>query len=224
MTPPNPADHIWWLASRASGIVALGLISVSVLIGLTMAAKIMRKPGIGRSLTAVHEQLSLAGLVAIGVHGLTLLGDGFLHPGLSGIAIPFTMSFRPVFTGLGIVGGYLAAALGLSYYVRRRIGTKLWRKLHRATILVWALGVVHTLGAGTDASTPWLRWIMLVTGVPIVVLFVVRMLPRKRRRPAAAARPAAVTRSVAPPTAPARSAERIRARRAAAVALEEVAR
>ena len=25
-------------------------------------------------------------------------------------------------------------------------------KLHRATVVVWVLGVVHTIGAGTDAS------------------------------------------------------------------------
>ena len=34
---------------------------------------------------------------------------------------------------------------------RKRIGAKLWRKLHRATIAVYVLAVVHTLGAGTDA-------------------------------------------------------------------------
>ena len=33
------ADHGWWLVSRASGIVALVLVTVSVGIGLTMASK-----------------------------------------------------------------------------------------------------------------------------------------------------------------------------------------
>ena len=92
------------------------------------------------------------------------------------------MDYRPAFTGLGIVGGYLAAALGLSFYARRRIGAKLWRKLHRATILVYVLAVVHTLGAGTDAGEPWLRWAMALTGAPILYLLVVRMLPAPARR------------------------------------------
>jgi len=95
------------------------------------------------------------------------------------------MSFRPVFTGLGIVGGYLAAALGLSYYVRRRIGTKLWRKLHRLTIVVYLLAVVHTIGAGTDASTSWLPAFMIATGIPILVLFLIRLRPRRRPSPVA---------------------------------------
>ena len=182
---PDPTQYVWWLASRASGVVALLLVTASVAIGLTMASKVVRRRGAGRVLVKVHEQTALAGLVAIAVHGVTLLGDRWLHPGLTGIAVPFAMSYRTAFTGLGIVAGYLAALLGLSFYWRRRIGARLWRKLHRATVLVWALGVTHALGAGTDAGTPWLRTLMLATGVPIVVLFAVRMLRRPRRRPAA---------------------------------------
>ena len=75
------------------------------------------------------------------VHGATLLADPWLRPGVSGVLVPFAMGYRPLFTGLGIVAGYLAALLGLSFYARRRIGARLWRKLHRATVLVWALGV-----------------------------------------------------------------------------------
>jgi sulfoxide reductase heme-binding subunit YedZ len=186
--------HLWWLASRASGLVALGLITVSVAIGLMMAGRVMRRPGAAKSMTAIHEQTALAGLVAIAVHGLTLLGDGYLHPGIAGIAIPFDMSYRPFWTGLGIAGGYLAAALGLSFYIRRRIGPRLWRKAHRATIVVYLLAVIHTLGAGTDATTPWLRWWLVLTVPPIAVLFAVRAtepgrrrrrLERERRRPRA---------------------------------------
>ena len=105
---------------------------------------------------------------------MALLGDPWLHPGLGGITIPFSMAYRPVATGLGMIGGYLAALLGLSYYVRRRIGVRLWRRLHRATVLVWVLGVIHTLGAGSDAATLWLRAYVLLPAVPIVYLFVLR--------------------------------------------------
>ena len=66
------------------------------------------------------------------------------------------MAYKTLWIGLGIIAGWLAALLGLSFYVRRRIGPRLWRRAHKATIVVYALGVVHTLGAGTDASSPWL--------------------------------------------------------------------
>lgn len=72
------------------------------------------------------------------------------------------------------------------------VGARLWRKAHRATIVVYLLGVVHALGAGTDASSVWLRWWLVVTGVPSAALFAYRLGAGARagRRKRAAPRPA----------------------------------
>ena len=179
MIAPDPLHYGWWLAARASGIVALALVTLAVGVGLAMAGRVARRPGLSRVLMALHEHAALAGLAAIAAHGVTLLFDPWLHPGPAGVAVPFAMGYRPLFTGLGVVAAYLAAVLGLSFYARRRIGARLWRKAHRATVLVYLLGVAHALGAGTDASTPWLRAFLLVTGAPILVLFLRRVLVRQ---------------------------------------------
>ncbi|HEX2087365.1 MAG TPA: hypothetical protein VHF89_16905 [Solirubrobacteraceae bacterium] len=179
MTGPAPAEYGWWLASRAAGLTALLCITVAVGLGLALGGKVAStRPGLPRALLKVHEHAALAGLIAIAVHGITLLGDGWLKAGLADIAIPFASDVEPLWVGLGVTGGWLAALLGLTFYARRRIGVKLWRKAHRATILVYALSVAHTLGAGTDASEPWLQAFMLVTGAPILFLFTMRVLPR----------------------------------------------
>jgi sulfoxide reductase heme-binding subunit YedZ len=180
MTGRDPAEYGWWLASRASGLVALGLITFSVILGLAMAGKALRKPGLPRILAAVHEHAALAGLIAIAVHGITLLGDKWLAPGPVGIAVPFAMDYEPLWTGLGIVGGYIAAALGLSFYARKRIGTRRWRHLHKLTIVVYVLSVAHAVGAGTDAKEPWLQASLVVSGAVVLFLFVMRVLPRER--------------------------------------------
>jgi sulfoxide reductase heme-binding subunit YedZ len=190
MTPgSDPTRYGWWLASRASGIVALGLVALSVGIGLTMAGRVGRRPGRARRLRDLHEHAALVALMSIAVHGLTLLGDPWLHPGPLGIAIPFAMRYRPVATGTGIVAAYLAAALALSFYARRRIGPRRWRRLHRLTIAVYAMSVVHALGAGTDAGAPWLRAGMLASAVPIGALLVVRVVNGRRRAATARLRP-----------------------------------
>jgi sulfoxide reductase heme-binding subunit YedZ len=183
----DPANYTWWLVSRAAGIVAFGLMSLAVLIGLTMATKILQRPGLGRKLARLHEHVALVALGAIGVHGAALLGDRWLHAGVTALIVPFAIRYRPLFVGLGIIGAYLAALLGLSFYVRRRIGTRLWRRLHRATLIVWVLGIVHTIGAGSDANTVWLRMTLLVTGAPIVFLALLRLLHHDRRGGAAVA-------------------------------------
>lgn len=200
MNAPAPADHVWWLASRASGLVALALVTLSVGVGLAMAGKTMRRPGLGKVFMAVHEHASLAALIAIAVHGITLLGDPFLRPAVTDILVPFAGEYRPLPTGIGILGGYLAALLGLSFYFRKRIGAKLWRSAHRATILVYVMSVFHTLGSGTDASTPWLRWAILLSGAPILCLLVARILPREAPAPKPKQGPA---RSPAPSGRPA---------------------
>jgi methionine sulfoxide reductase heme-binding subunit len=139
----------------------------------------------------LHEATALVALLAIAGHGLALLGDSYLRPGLAGIAIPFVMAHRPGWTGLGIIAGWLAAILGLTFYVRRRIGPRLWRRLHRWTLAVYLLAVIHTLGAGTDAGSFWLLLILLATVAPIAVMAAMRLLPsddppaggRRRRIP-----------------------------------------
>lgn len=175
MTGPAPLDYSWWLASRASGIVALLCVTVSVAIGLAMAGKVSRRPGLQKALMGLHEHLALAGLIAIAVHGITLLGDPWLHPGPAGVVIPFAMEYRPVFTGLGIIAGWLAALLGLSFYARRRIGAKRWRTLHRATLLVWVLGVAHTIGAGTDGQSTWMLGFVAASSAVILPLLALRI-------------------------------------------------
>jgi sulfoxide reductase heme-binding subunit YedZ len=188
--PHTLATHGWWVASRSSGIVALVLVTISVGIGLTMAGKPVRSPGLNRTLLAIHQQTALAGLVAISVHGATLLADPWLHPGVAAVAVPFGMGINTFWTGLGTIAGYLAMLLGLSFYARKRIGAKLWRKAHRATVVVYALGLIHALGAGSDTSTLWFRAWALATGVPIVLLFVYRLgvARRAERQRASAAR------------------------------------
>jgi sulfoxide reductase heme-binding subunit YedZ len=178
----QPISLVWWLVSRASGIVALALISLSVLIGLTMAAKIIRRPGLKRSMVRLHEHMALAAILAIGAHGLSLLGDHWLKPGWNGIAVPFALSYKPAFTGLGIIGGYVVLLLGPSFYLRRRIGARRWRRLHTLIIVAWILSAVHTLGAGSDAHKVWLEAVVVAPVLPIVYLFMVRMLKPARGR------------------------------------------
>lgn len=172
----DPTKYGWWLTSRASAIVALLLIALSVILGLMMATKVLQKPRLNKLLMGLHEHIALAGLLAIAVHGLTLLGDRWLHPSLTNLVLPFSMDYRPLWTGLGVLAGELAVILGLSFYVRGRIGQKLWRKTHRFTVVVYVLGVAHALGSGTDASTQWFRILLLATVAPVLFLTILRVL------------------------------------------------
>ena len=201
MTEPNPANYAWWLSARAAGIVAFLLIATAVILGLFMATNISRRPGLKRTLVKVHEQIAITALVAIAAHGVLMLGDNWLRPGIAGITIPFTLSYRPLWTGLGIVAGYLAAILGPTFYLRKRIGARRWRQIHRATFIVYVLALMHALGSGTDGASLWFRGLAVGTAIPIAVLLAIRYLPRPAR-PAAA--PAPRRQPLVPPSTPVR--------------------
>jgi sulfoxide reductase heme-binding subunit YedZ len=170
-----PGMHLLWIASRAAGIVALLLSSAAVGVGLTMGGRMVKGRGI--DLRAAHEALSLATLVAIAVHALALLGDSFVNLSVLDITIPFVSGYKEPWMSMGIVAGWGLAILGVSYYFRTRIGAARWKRLHRWTALAWLLGIVHSLGEGTDAGTTWFLVCTAIAVVPALGLLFVRHLP-----------------------------------------------
>ena len=165
--------HLFWITSRAAGFAALVLASLAVSLGLLMSTKLLR----GRTvdLRAAHDTLALATIVAIVVHGVSLLGDSFLHPSIADISIPFVSSYKTIWTTLGIVGGWGLILLGLSYYARRWVGAVRWRKLHRFTALAWLAGLVHSLGEGTDAGQVWFLAMVTLVAIPALALLATRL-------------------------------------------------
>jgi methionine sulfoxide reductase heme-binding subunit len=157
------------------------LVSLSVAVGLALSGRLVHGPGVAARVKTLHESLALSGLLAIVLHGLLLLPDPYLHPGLVGITVPFALGTRPLWTGVGVVAGWLAAIVTLSFYVRGLIGVAAWRWLHRWTLAVYVLGLAHTLGSGTDAGAPWLLAMLAVSAVRVLVAGAYRVLTRDRR-------------------------------------------
>jgi len=169
----DPLDYSFWLASRSAGVVAYVLLSASVLLGLAMSTQ-LAPAGTRGEVRVFHERLGLLALGAVAAHGLLLLGDGWLDASLSQLLIPFTLDYRPLWTGLGILAAYGAAGLALTYYARRRLGAKRWRNAHRFIPIFWALAAIHVIGAGTDTVSWWLRIILAATIAAGTVLIVQR--------------------------------------------------
>jgi methionine sulfoxide reductase heme-binding subunit len=179
------SQHLFWITSRAAGSAALVLSSVAVCIGLLMGGRLLR--GRGPDLRVTHEALSLATMLAIAVHALALVGDRYLHPSLLDVTLPFVGSYKTFWTSLGIVAGWATIALGLSYYLRNRIGVARWRRLHRFTALAWLLGIGHALGEGTDAGQRWFLAMTAIVVVPAAALLVARLAGSRAQPPSTGA-------------------------------------
>jgi sulfoxide reductase heme-binding subunit YedZ len=176
----DPTPHLFWITSRAAGTAALVVASLAVCLGLLMSTRLLERFK-AADLRIVHETLSLAAMVAIVVHGASLLGDRFMHPSLLDVTVPFAGPYQTGWTAVGIVSGWALIALGLSYYARGRIGVERWRRLHRFTALAWLLGLGHSLGEGTDAGQTWFLAMIGIVTVPALVLLLWRLSPAANR-------------------------------------------
>ncbi len=183
----NPDQYLFWITSRAAGTTAMVLASVTVGYGLTMGGRLAPGPQARRR--ATHEVLSLSVMVAIAIHGLSLLGDAYLHPSLLDVVLPFRIGYRQLWTSIGIVSGWGFIALGLSYYARTRIGVGRWKLIHRFTLLAWIGGLVHCFTAGTDSGQVWFIALIAVTAAPAVALLGLRITGRKLPRRLTGERP-----------------------------------
>jgi sulfoxide reductase heme-binding subunit YedZ len=168
-------EHVFWIVSRAAGIVALLASSASVGVGLLMSGRMLRRRGL--DLRSLHEALSIAAIAAIALHAGALVLDGYLDLDLADVTVPFLGGYRPLWTSLGIVCGWALIALGVSYYVRARIGVARWRRVHRWTALVWVLSIAHAIGEGTDAGRLWFLASVGIVAVPAALLLAARHTP-----------------------------------------------
>jgi sulfoxide reductase heme-binding subunit YedZ len=148
-------DPTFWLLARASGLTAYGLLTGSVLAGLVLKSRPFGRALKPASTTDVHRFLALLGLGMLALHGGTLLLDHTLKMPLAGLFVPGASPYRPAAVAVGVVGAELMALIYVSFFLRRRIGARNWRRLHWATYLVFLLATVHGLASGTDSAQPW---------------------------------------------------------------------
>jgi methionine sulfoxide reductase heme-binding subunit len=167
-------EQVFWITSRAAGITALLASSLAVALGLMMSTRLRTRLG---DMRVWHESLSLATMVALAVHALSLLGDSYINLSLADVTIPFVSSYERLWMSAGIIAGWTFVILGLSYYFRGRVGPQRWRKLHRFTALAWVLGIGHALMMGTDAGTAWFLLAAALVVIPAGALLVRRLTP-----------------------------------------------
>ena len=172
----GPSPKAYWYLSRASAFVALGLLWVSMILGLLITDKISRNwPG-AQAAFAMHEYVSLLGLAFVAFHALILLGDRYVGYQLAQILIPFSsQGYRPFWVGLGQVGLYVWAIVNLTFYIRKGIGQSVWKVIHYASFFVFVVAIMHGLASGTDTGSPWAQGAYWMMGASAFFLTVYRV-------------------------------------------------
>lgn len=167
----------YWYLSRSSAFVAYGLVWLSMIFGLLITSRTARLwPG-GPVALDLHQHSSLLGLAFALFHALILLGDGYIAYTPLQVLIPFAGdSYRPLWVGVGQIGLYAMAIVGLSFYMRPLIGRKIWRGIHFLSFLLFVMALIHGIFSGSDTAVPAIQGLYWFTGGSVLFLSVYRFL------------------------------------------------
>ncbi len=179
-----------WYAARAGGLVAYLLLSASVVLGLLMSGRV-RLAWPRFAVEDVHRFLAILTGSFLAVHVGGLLLDRVVRFGPTDVLVPFSASYRPFATGLGVVAAELFVAVAVTNALRGRIPHRVWRRAHYVTLGVWLAASVHGVLAGSDRGEPWLLGLYAAAAGAVAAAAVARFSPGARWPAIAVAIPAA---------------------------------
>jgi methionine sulfoxide reductase heme-binding subunit len=139
-----------WYASRATGVVALVLLTAVMILGILVNRQ-SRLPGLPRFAgTSLHRSVSLLSVVFVAVHVATAIADPYVSIRLAAAIIPFVSSYEPFWLGVGALSLDVMLALIVTSLARARIGRRTWRAVHWLAYLSWPVALAHSIGSSTD--------------------------------------------------------------------------
>ena len=171
----SPSPVTWYLA-RAAGIVLYLLVWAALVTGLGLTTALFdRWPGRGM-VFSLHTYATSLTYGFLALHLLSLAADTTVRFSPRQLFVPFASEWHEPWTGFGILAGGLTLVIGVSFSLKRRIGQRVWRALHWLTFPLYLLALLHGIGSGSDAHTPWMEALYLATGSTVVLLATYRLL------------------------------------------------
>lgn len=173
--------NIIWYIVRGSGLVAFGLLTISLLWGLMVSSKVFGRAVKAKGLQWLHESLGLAAFLATVVHIVALSMDEFIDFSWVDILVPGVADWRPLPTTLGIVAFWSLVLVSFSFYVKKWIGQSTWRTIHYLSFGVFVSGLLHGVFSGTDTSNPFVAAVYIGSTVAVVLLTVIRVIASREK-------------------------------------------
>ena len=151
-TSAHQADLRIWLAARAAGFVALGLLTVQVGLGLVLSHPTNKTTWkLSRLLFPWHANIWVFVLAFLMMHVVTIVADPYAGVGFGGALLPGLSSYRSVPVALGVLALYALLITGLSARYTKALPRGLWLQIHRLSLGVLALAWTHGVLSGTDS-------------------------------------------------------------------------
>lgn len=176
----NP--QLAWFVARSAGVVAWALVTASILWGLALSTRLVRKRGVPAWLLDLHRFLGTLSVVFTAVHLAGLWADSYVQFGWKELFVPMASPWKPGPVAWGIVATYLLLAIQLTSWAMRRLPRKLWRAVHFTSFPLFVLSTVHGFQAGTDRAAVAVEWLALTGATLLTFLLLFRFLAPRRGR------------------------------------------
>jgi methionine sulfoxide reductase heme-binding subunit len=175
----------FWYASRATGIVALVLLTAVLVLGILVNRQ-GRLPGLPRfAVTDIHRNLSLLSVAFIAIHVLTAVLDSYVHIPLLSAVIPFASGYERLWLGLGAVSLDIMLAMIVTSLLRGRMNRLLWRAIHLLAYASWPVAFAHSIGSSTDLQHGWMLDLAIGCAVIVAAAVIWRLAHAARQVPRA---------------------------------------
>lgn len=165
----------YWYLTRASGTVALVLLTGSVLLGMINVTRVSARRWPRFVIDGIHRNVSMLAVAFLAIHIITSVLDSFAPIGLFDAVIPFHSSYRPVWLGLGALAFDLLLAVLITSLARGKFGYGTWRAIHWLAYACWPIAVLHGLGTGSDARQWWLLAVFVVCVSAVLVTVIAHL-------------------------------------------------
>jgi len=175
----------FWYASRATGIVALLLLTAVLVLGVLVNRQ-GRLPGLPRfAVTDLHRNLSLLSVAFIAVHIGTALLDTYVHIPLLSAVVPFASGYERLWLGLGAISLDLMAAMIVTSLLRGRLNRVVWKAIHLLAYASWPVAFAHSLGSSNDLQQGWLLGLSIACAAAVAAALAWRLAHAARQVPRA---------------------------------------
>ena len=167
-------NPIIWYLMRGSGVVALILFTIVVVLGIATTRRFgtTRLP---RFVTlGVHRSVSLLAVVFLGIHIVTALADSYAKVGIAQALLPLPSAKYGLWLGMGALSLDLLVAVIVTSLLRHRMSQRVWKGVHWLAYASWPLAFAHSVGIGTDKAAGW----FLDTGIACAGLIVAALVWR----------------------------------------------
>jgi len=139
--------------SSDAGLVAMVLLTVNILLGLLLSARyntVRSWPHRRLPIFDIHNWTAYIALSLIVLHPVLLLVSDTAHFRVVDVLFPIHSPHQTLFNNFGALAFYCVLFVVVTSYVRSRLGSRLWKKLHYVSYAAAALLFTHGLMIDPD--------------------------------------------------------------------------